>query len=160
MVPSFFKKLGPISSDLVKSSISCKTINVSKNDYFDDFVSIINVSNNSLSFLYDNEKIGGDLPLNSGVICTEKMANKLNPDQKKFIVQNVQETVAKISNIFYRDYTEKEKINFKGPVFLYHGMKDVSVPFGLVAEVVLIFGVIFVPESSNVDNAVCITSNL
>ena len=71
-----------------------------------------NVSNNALSFLYDNEKIGDNLPLNSGIICTEKMANKLNPDQKKFIVRNVQESVAKISNIFYRDYTEKEKNEF------------------------------------------------
>ena len=30
MVPSFFKKLGPISSDLVKSAINCKIVNVSK----------------------------------------------------------------------------------------------------------------------------------
>ena len=50
MVPSFFKKLGPISSDLIKSSINCKIVNVSKDDYFDNFVSIINVSNNSLIF--------------------------------------------------------------------------------------------------------------
>ena len=117
MVPSFFKKLGPISSDVIKSSINCKIVNVSKDDYFDSFVSIDNVSNNALSFLYDNEKIGDDFPLNSGIICTEKMANKLNPDQKKFIVRNVQESVAKISNIFYRDYTEKEKLNFDDPVF-------------------------------------------
>ena len=116
MVPSFFKKLGPISSDLIKSSINCKIINVSKDDVFDSFTSIDNVSNNTLSFLYDNEKLEDDLPLNSGIICTEKMANKLNPDQKKFIVSNVQESVAKISNIFYRDYTEKEKMNFDDPV--------------------------------------------
>ena len=28
----------------------------------------------------------------------------------------MQESVAKISNIFYRDYTEKEKMNFDDPV--------------------------------------------
>ena len=56
MTPSFFKKLGPISSDLIKSSINCKTVNVSKEDYFDCFVSIGDVSNNALYFLYDNEK--------------------------------------------------------------------------------------------------------
>ena len=117
MVPSFFKKLGPISSDLIKSSIKCKTVNVSKDDYFDCFVSIGDVSNNALYFLYDNEKLGDDLPLNSGVICTEKAANKLNPGQKIFIVRNVQESVAKISNVFYRDYTEKEKMNFDDPVY-------------------------------------------
>jgi UDP-3-O-[3-hydroxymyristoyl] glucosamine N-acyltransferase len=117
MVPSFFKKLGPISSEVIESSINCKTVNLSKDDYFDSFVSIDNVSNNALSFLYDNEKLVDDFPLNSGIICTEKIANRLNPDQKKFIVSDVQESVAKISNIFYRDYTEKEKLNFGDPVF-------------------------------------------
>ena len=117
MVPSFFKKLGPISGDLIKSAINCNTSNVTKDDYFDNFVSIKNASKNSLAFLYDNEKIGDDLPLKSGVICTEKMANKLNPGQKKFVVHNVQESVARISNIFYRDFTVKEKMNFDDPVF-------------------------------------------
>ncbi len=116
MNPSFFKKLGPISCDQINSSIDCNMVNVSKDDYFDSFVSIANVSNNALCFLYDNEKIRANLPLNSGVICTEKMAHKLIPDQKKFIVRNVQESVAKISNIFYRDYTEKEKLNFEDAV--------------------------------------------
>jgi UDP-3-O-[3-hydroxymyristoyl] glucosamine N-acyltransferase len=116
MVPSFFKKLGPISSDTIKSSINCKTVNVSKDDYFDSFVSIGNISDNALSFLYDNEKLEDNLPLKSGVICTEKIANKLNSNQKIFIVSNVQESVAVISNIFYRDYDEKEKMNFDDPV--------------------------------------------
>ena len=112
MVPSFFKKLGPISCDRIISSINCRSVNVSKNDYFESFVSISDQENTSLSFLYDNENTEVNLPSNSGIICSEKMANKLNPDQKKFIVHNVQEAVAKISNIFYRDYNEKEKVNF------------------------------------------------
>ena len=62
MVPSFFKKLGPISSDVIKSSINCKIVNLSKDDYFDSFVSIDKVSNNTLSFVYDNEKLGDDFP--------------------------------------------------------------------------------------------------
>ena len=95
MIPSFFKKLGPISSDLIKSSIDCKIVNVSKDDYFDSFVSINNISNYALSFLYDNEKIVDNLPLNSAIICTEKMVNKLNPDQKKFIVHNVKNQLQK-----------------------------------------------------------------
>ena len=86
MFPSFFKKLGPISSDLIKSSIDCKVVNVSNDDYFDSFVSINNVSNNALSFIYDNEKIEDNLPLTFGILCTEKTASKLNPNQKKFIV--------------------------------------------------------------------------
>ena len=116
MTPSFFKKLGPICSDLIISLTNSKSVNVSKDDYFDSFVSINNVANNGLSFLYDNQEIEISLPLNSAIICTEKVANKLKPNQKKFIVHNVQESVAKISNIFYRDYTEKEKVSFDDPV--------------------------------------------
>ena len=116
MIPSFFKKLGPINSDKINSTINCKSVNVSKNDFFDSFVSINNVANNALSFLYDNEKIEVNLPSSSGIICTEKKANELKPDKKKFIVHNVQESVAKISNIFYRDYNENEKMNFDDPV--------------------------------------------
>ena len=86
MFPSFFKKLGPINSDLIKSSIDCKIVNVSNDDYFDNFVSINNVSNNTLSFIYDNEKIEDNLSLTSGIICTEKTANKLNPNQKNLLL--------------------------------------------------------------------------
>ncbi len=116
MTPSFFKKLGPISIDQISSSIDCKLINVPKDDYYDNFVSIRNIKDNSLSFLYDNEKIKLNLPLSSGIICTKKKANELDPNLKKFIVDNVQEAVAKISNIFYRDYTEEEKGNISDPL--------------------------------------------
>ena len=116
MAPSFFKKLGPISSNQINASIDCKSINVSKKDYYDSFVSINNIAEYSLSFLYDNQNIENDLPSSSGIICTDRKANELNPDLKKFIVHNVQEAVAKISNIFYRDYTDKEKRNFNKPL--------------------------------------------
>lgn len=116
MAPSFFKKLGPISSNQINASIDCKSINVSKKDYYESFVSINNIAEYSLSFLYDNQNIENDLPSSSGIICTDKKANELNPDLKKFIVHNVQEAVAKISNIFYRDYTDKEKRNFNKPL--------------------------------------------
>ena len=86
MTPSFFKKLGPISSDLINSTLNCTSVNVSKDDYFDSFVSINNVANNALSFLYDNEEIEVNLPLNSGVICSEKVANELKPNQKNILL--------------------------------------------------------------------------
>lgn len=154
MIPSFFKKLGPISSDLINSSINSKSVNVSKSDYFDSFVSINNVASNVLSFLYDNEEIDASLPLNSAIICTEKTANKLKLNQKKFIVHNVQESVAKISNIFYRDYTEKEKVSFDAPavgdccdignnVTIENGVvigKNVKIDHGAVIKVNCIIG--------------------
>ncbi len=116
MTPSFFKKLGPISVDQICSSIDCRTINVHKNDCYNSFVSISNIIDNSLSFLYDHEKIDVNIPLSSGIICTKKKATELDQNIKKFIVENVQESVAKISNVFYRDYTEEEKINISDPL--------------------------------------------
>ena len=48
----------------------------------------------------EENEIEDNLPLTFGILCTEKTASKLNPNQKKFIVRNVQESVAKLSNIF------------------------------------------------------------
>ena len=55
MSPSFFKKLGPINLNTIKSVINCTTINLHEDECFSDFVSIDNLSENSLSFLYDSE---------------------------------------------------------------------------------------------------------
>ena len=38
MLPSFFKKLGPIDINKIKSTIKCETVNVLDSDVFYDFV--------------------------------------------------------------------------------------------------------------------------
>ena len=40
MPPSFFKKLGPISIDLIKSSIRCELVNISNNISYENLVGI------------------------------------------------------------------------------------------------------------------------
>ena len=45
---------------------------------------------------------------------TEKYA--INPKQKALIVDDVQEALAKISNIFYRDFNTNEINDFKEPI--------------------------------------------
>ncbi len=116
MNPSFFKKLGPININIIKKIINCDTENVSNEDYFNELVSLDNVSKNSLSFLYDNEKFKGDLPADVCIICSKSKKKLINPKQKLLIVKNVQEAVSKLSNAFYRDFTDEEKSKFNNPI--------------------------------------------
>ena len=115
MEPSFFKKLGPISINEIKSLIDCKTINISDDELFNDIVSINKISSDSLSFLHDNEDLSISLPENCAIIITDKKLNYLDSNQKLIIVRNVQETVANISQIFYRDFEIEEIENFASP---------------------------------------------
>tara|TARA_Y100000816_G_C26062976_1_gene558368 strand:+ start:102 stop:1085 length:984 start_codon:yes stop_codon:yes gene_type:complete len=115
MLPNFFKELGPIKAEQIKSIIKCNYRNLTSSCSFNNFISIKSISDGSLSFLYNNEQAKGDMPLNSGIICTEMKAKELSSKQKIFIVKNVQEAVAKISNIFYREFNHEEKNKFKKP---------------------------------------------
>ena len=116
MSPSFFKKLGPINLNTIKSVINCTTINLHEDECFSDFVSIDNLSENSLSFLYDSEYSKIEFPKSITLLCTKKKSREFDSKQKLIIVSNVQETVAILSNIFYRDYTLDELENLKSPL--------------------------------------------
>lgn len=117
MLPSFFKKLGPVNIDKIQSSIDCEIKNITKEDSFVDFLSIDNVKDQSISFLYKTEKFKSNLPLSSALVCTDQISKILNPNQKVIIVKNLQKSVAKLSNIFYRDLTNHEKNKLKKPIF-------------------------------------------
>ena len=116
MHPGFFKKLGPIQIDVIKSSIECDLSNISEDDSFDEFVGIENVKEKSLSFVYDHGQVLKNIPDNVGLICSKKKAKELDSKQKTIIVKNVQETIAKISNIFYRDLSSEEKNKLSDPI--------------------------------------------
>jgi UDP-3-O-[3-hydroxymyristoyl] glucosamine N-acyltransferase len=115
MLPDFFKKLGPIDINKIKSSIDCVLVNIAEDHIFNDFVSINHLNKNSLSFLYDKESQKSKLNESSTIICSAKKANELNAKQKTLIVKNVQKSVAEISNIFFRDFTPDEISKFDKP---------------------------------------------
>ena len=115
MLPDFFKKLGPIDINKIKSSIDCVLVNIAEDHIFNDFVSINHINENSLSFLYDKESQKSKLSESSTIICSAKKANELNAKQKTLIVKNVQKSVAEISNIFFRDFTPDEISKFDKP---------------------------------------------
>lgn len=115
MPPSFFKKLGPININIISSQIDCDLQNLDKNDEFFDFLSIKKIKQNTLSFVNDNEKVISRLPSNSAIICSQKKIVDFKSSQSILIVNNVQEAVAKISNLFYADFSNEEIAKFDKP---------------------------------------------
>ena len=115
MLPSFFKKLGPISINQIQSKIDCSVVNLTGEETYDNFVSVNNINSNSLTFLYDNESIKNKLLNKVSLVCTKNKIKELSSNQKIIIVENVQKSVAILSNIFYRDLNDNEKINLKKP---------------------------------------------
>ena len=115
MLPSFSKNLGPISIKSIKKRIACQTVNISDDEQFKEFVGIKNIKQNSLTFLNNNEPV--DTSINDvTVICTEKKFKSIKINtQKALLVQNMQEAVAQVSNLFYRDYTKEEISKLKKP---------------------------------------------
>ena len=116
MPPSFFKKLGPISIDLIKSSIKCELVNISNNISYENLVGIENIGNKSLSFIYSKEKIQKNIPPGSALICSKERAKNFDSNQMLIIVKDVQEAVAKLSNIFYRDLNSIEVNELNEPI--------------------------------------------
>ena len=117
MHPSFFKNLGPIQISKIKKSLDCEIVNIDHDEKFNSFLGISKVSNKSISFLNNNEVLKKNIPSDHAIICTRKKFKSLNnKNLKAIIVRNVQEAVAKISNVFYRDFNETEILEFKKPV--------------------------------------------
>ncbi len=116
MLPSFFKKLGPISIDLINSSIKCELVNISSNALYENLVGIEDIGPKSLSFLYNKEKIKKNIPHDSTLICNSESRINFDSDHMLIIVKDVQEAVAKLSNIFYRDLTDIEVSELNEPI--------------------------------------------
>ena len=116
MIPSFFKKLGPINIEQITSVIDCDLVNIKKDEVFIDFVSLDKIKERSLSFLYDSEKVNNNFISSVGLICTKRKIQNLKSNNKYLIVKNVQESAATISNIFYRNFNIDEIREFPKPV--------------------------------------------
>lgn len=113
MQPSFSKNLGPISVETISKLIQCELVNISTNESFNEFVGTKNIKDGIITFLNDNEVIKKNSIDNFSVICTKKKYKLLKKYKlKAIIVKNVQEAVARLSNIFYRDYNKNEISKF------------------------------------------------
>lgn len=128
---SCYKNLGPLSYKDIYEALLRHNVSINSSDNFqslefDSFKGIENCKTNDLSFLYDDYKY--DLPkiLPRAIIISNK--NKNFFDLNKIItisVDNINQAVAIISNLFYRDFTndEKEKL-FKTSLYNQRNISD------------------------------------
>ncbi len=107
---NFYKKLGPISYSEIISELKINKISTYKdNTKFKSFNGLDNCSENDLTFLYDNYEYSLSHKKPKGIIISNKRKDISNFDQViKFIVSDVHSSVAKISNLFYRDFNVAE----------------------------------------------------
>lgn len=112
---NFYKKLGPISYnniltalDIEEKSSNCKNIN------FSSFKGLNNCSKNDLTFLYDGRNFSSTIESPKGIIISKKRKDISNfKNIVTIIVSDVHSSVAKLSNLFYRDLSSNEKIKLK-----------------------------------------------
>ncbi len=115
MQPSFFKNLGPISINRIRSMIDCNVYNISNDEIFTKLIGINSLEKGALTFINDSKDIVGQIPNDIAIICNDKTAKELNPQCKIIKVRNVQLSVAALSNIFYRNYFNDELDIFNEP---------------------------------------------
>ena len=115
MTPSFFKNLGPFSAESIFTTIDCKPLNIEKDYSFKELVGIFKKSKNSISFIYDNENNNFTPSKDAAIVCSKKKSTLFDDDQKLIIVKDVQQSVATLSNFFYRDYINSEIEKFEEP---------------------------------------------
>ena len=111
---SFYKKLGPCSYIDVLSTLNIDDASSSYSKInFNSFEGFKNSTKNDLTFLYDDYDIS-ELEIKAkGIIISNKRKDKSKLDDViKFEVSDVQSSVARISNLFYREFNNIEKNKF------------------------------------------------
>ncbi len=110
MYPTFYVNLGPIKLKHIINHISADIVGLDLNSEFDEFVGIENIKSidKSISFVYENIKEDIYIPKKTNLIISKNEKNKYSNFDNLIIVDNVHETVAKLSSIFYRDINDED----------------------------------------------------
>tara|TARA_Y100000816_G_scaffold139391_1_gene98739 strand:+ start:2123 stop:3106 length:984 start_codon:yes stop_codon:yes gene_type:complete len=117
MSPCFFKNLGPINISIIKNYLNCQTNNISHKEQFDELVGLDSIKDKSISFLNEKEELKKEFPNGSAIICSKRSYDTIGNNSKTIVVKNVQESVAILSNIFYRNFNKNEIQQFNEPKF-------------------------------------------
>lgn len=110
MNPTFFVNLGPIKLRQIVDYISADIVGIDLNTKFNEFVGIDKIKDkeNAISFVYENSQDKLDLPKKTNLIISKKEKDKYSEFNNLILVDNVQEAVAKLSKLFYRDINDKD----------------------------------------------------
>ncbi len=114
-MPNFFKKLGPINKNKIQKSIECDFRNISDDVEYEYLLGIKKITENNLTFLYDTELIHTNKINNFSIVCSPKISKYFDLKQKLIVVEDVQYAVARLSNLFYRDFSLDEIEAFDKP---------------------------------------------
>ena len=111
----FYKTLGPISYKNILLTLEIKKNSSEYNNIkFTAFRGINNCTENDLTFLYDHNDLSESKIKPKGVVISNNRKDIAKLDNTiKFIVSDVQSSVAKLSNLFYRDLDNSEKNKLK-----------------------------------------------
>ena len=111
----FYKKLGPISYKDITLTLDIENNSSDLNNIkFDSFKGLNDCSEKDLTFLYDDTQLSEFHVIPKGIIISNKRNDLTKFGQiEKILVPDVQSAVAKISNLFYRDFNISEKNNLK-----------------------------------------------
>ena len=112
---NFYKKLGPISYNNILSALNISEKSSSyENISFSSFKGLNDCSKNDLTFLYDGHNYSSSIDSPKGIIISKKRKDISNfKNMVTIIVPDVHSSVAKISNLFYRDLSNSEKIKLE-----------------------------------------------
>ncbi len=110
MNPNFFVNLGPIKLSHIVKYISADTVGIDLNAEFNEFVGIdkVNDLENAISFIYENYQDKLDLSKKTNLIISKREKDKYSEFYNLILVDNVQEAVAKLSTLFYRDINDND----------------------------------------------------
>ncbi len=110
MKPNFYANLGPIKLSQIVSLTSAEIIGLDQNKEFTDILGINDIKNidDTISFVYENYQHHDLLTKNLNLIISRREKNKFSNFKNLIIVDNVHETVAKLSSLFYRDINEND----------------------------------------------------
>ena len=111
---NFYKKLGPFSYIDILSALNIDdTSSIYRKIDFNSFEGLRNSTKNDLTFVYDDYDISEVEIKAKGIIISNKRKDKSKLDDVvKFEVSDVQSSVARISNLFFREFNNIEKNKF------------------------------------------------
>lgn len=116
---NFYKKMGPFSYENIASILDLNILPNHDNITFNSFKGLNNCSEDDLAFLYDSHHLSDYQIKPKGIIISNKRKDLSNFDGiVKFTVKDLHYSIAKISNLFYRDFNNYEKNKLKKPLVL------------------------------------------
>ena len=108
MISSFSKNLGPIKIQTIKESIKCQIHNIGDEQTFSEFTGIQKLKKNELSFLTDAQFSEQKVYPDGTLICSHRTSKKLKEYCSLIEVDDVNNAVAVLSNMFYRSLNRDE----------------------------------------------------